>query len=609
MVKETKQTLIEKAKNVSTNHFDSAPQHGNYEELLQPANPADGERKATDVHVSIDPQQQFREYALPDQGNVPATPFPPAYAAPGFYQPGQAGLVVGTPGGMPPGYNGMVPVTPYGPQMAYPPDQVAGVQPGYQSYAGYGGVPGQVPFHPGYQAYAQPTGYPAYPGYPMYSYGWQMLPQRPKRDTYLLAVGIIAFSCSILVVLGGLGSLLLVGLVDLSQSLKATLSDGTYFAVIVLLLSFSLAGIVGGGFCLYHSIRSLFLRKASRTIWLPRFWIFLPCYLATIGVGFWIHSQGLDAHPSVLIGLLVYLGGVFPALTIMALGVRRLSFPKADRPAGKKFYQTWFRKGERRVAQWPTSWRRWTLALVSGATLSIALALILETIFQMILLNGAQNEQITQFLTGPSDNLPPSLYALALILLAVVAPLVEELVKPLAVVVLIGRVRSKAEAFVLGLACGIGFNLVETTGYISSNYNDWLTVALVRSGAGLLHGFGAAMVALGWYYLTHKEEGRWPRRLLLTLGCAGYAVLQHAFWNGSLGLAFLPGPIGEFFRTWSWGSGSLVLDGGELLNIVTVIAILVFFIFMSGRLRTSASQKAKEQLAEEAPLFQVQQTV
>lgn len=594
---------------MSTNHFDSASQHGKYEESLQAANPADGEQKAADVHISIDPQQQFREYALPNQGAAPATPFPPAYAAPGFYQPGQTGPIAGTPGGMPPGYSGVVPVAPYGPQMAYP-GQVPGVQPGYQPYAGYPGVPGQAPFYPGNQVYAQPSsGYPAYPGYPMYSYGWQMLPQQPKRDTYLLVAGIIAFSCSILVVLGGLGCLLIAGLAGFSPALTTRLSDSMYFASIILFLSFALAGIVGGGFCLYHSIRSLFLRKASRTIWLPRFWIFLLCYLATIGVGFWVQAQRLDAHPSALIGVLVYLGGVFPALTIMALGVRRLSFPRADRPAGKKFYQTWFRKGERRVAQWPTSWRRWTLALVSGATLSIALALILEYIFQLILLNGAQNEQITQFLNGPSDNLPPSLYALALILLAVVAPLVEELVKPLAVVVLIGRVRSKAEAFVLGLACGIGFNLVETTGYISSNYNDWLTVTLVRSGAGLLHGFGAAMVALGWYYLTHKEEGRWPRRLLLTLGCAGYAVLQHAFWNGSLGLAFLPGPIGEFFRTWSWGSGSLVLDGSELVNIVTVIAILAFFIFMSGRLRTPAAQKTKEQPVEEAPLFQVQQIV
>ena len=172
-----------------------------------------------------------------------------------------------------------------------------------------------------------------------------------------------------------------------------------------------------------------------------------------------------------------------------------------------------------------------------------------------------------------------------LILLSVIAPLVEETVKPLAVVVLIGRVSSKAEAFTLGLACGIGFNLVETTGYISSGYNGWLTVALMRSGAGLLHGFGAAMVALGWYYLTHHEEGRFAKRLWLALGCAGYAVLQHAIWNGSVALAFIPGPIGDFFQNWSWSLGPVSIDGVELANIVEVIGILIFFMYMAGRLR------------------------
>jgi len=179
-----------------------------------------------------------------------------------------------------------------------------------------------------------------------------------------------------------------------------------------------------------------------------------------------------------------------------------------------------------------------------------------------------------------------------LLLLSVIAPLVEELVKPLAVLVLIGRVKSKGEAFALGLACGIGFNLVETTGYISSGYNDWLTVALVRSGAGLLHGFGAGMVALGWYYLTHKEESPWQKRLWLTLGCAGYAVLQHAFWNGSVGLAFLPGPIGSFFQNWSWNTGPIALDGIELINIVEMIAILFFFVYVSGRLRAEKVRQA-----------------
>jgi hypothetical protein len=171
------------------------------------------------------------------------------------------------------------------------------------------------------------------------------------------------------------------------------------------------------------------------------------------------------------------------------------------------------------------------------------------------------------------------------VLAAVVAPLVEELVKPLGVLILIRRVSSKAEAFTLGLACGIGFNLIETTGYISQGYNDWLNVALGRTGAGLLHGFGAAMMALGWYILTHPQEGSWRRRSWLALACSGYAVVQHALWNGSIALVLLPGAPGVFFQTWSWNLGPLYVDGYELVNIAEGVAILVFFLTMARRLR------------------------
>jgi RsiW-degrading membrane proteinase PrsW (M82 family) len=572
---------------VSTNHSNSAPGSGTPQDQTKggerergtPGGQTHEEQTFAGPRLSIDPQQAFREYTTPGQG-TPAGP--PAYSMPGFYQPGYMGQA-SAPATPPPASAGM---PAYGPYAAYPGQAPVapgtpvppGAQPGYPPYGAYPSVQGQAPYYPGYYPYAQP-GYPQ-PGYPMYG-GWMLVPEKPRRDTYQLVVSIIAFSCSILLILGGLVSLLLVGLVDFAQSLKATLSDGTYFAGIILFLSFALAGIVGGGFCLYHSIRALFLRKPSALIWLPRFWIFLICYLVVIGAGLWIHAVGLDAHPSALIGLLIYLGGLFPALTIMALGVRRLSFPKR-------------KKGERRVAQWPTTWRRWTLALVSGATLSIGLALILETVLQAIMLGG-QSSAVTNAINDPNSNsIPPALYGLVLILFSVIAPLVEEMVKPLAVVVLIGRVKSKAEAFTLGLACGIGFNLVETTGYISSGYKDWLTVALVRSGAGLLHGFGAAMVALAWYILTHKEEGRWQRRVLLTLACAGYAVFQHALWNGSVGLAFLPDPIGSFFQNWSWNLGPLSLDGIELVNIAIMIAILTFFIFMSGRLRARSLPSNEE---------------
>ena len=429
-----------------------------------------------------------------------------------------------------------------------------------------------------YAGYAPYPGYSAYPGYGYYP----ALPTRPKRDTYLFATAISAFACSCLVILGGLLCLLITLLVGISPSFsRGPLPGQTIFASFIFFLTWALAGLVGGGFSLYHSIRALFLRKPSKGIWLPRFWIFLLCYLAILGVGFWMHTQGWDVISLPLTGLLVYLSGIFPALAILALGIRRLSFPSDF---------SWRRLSPRAlsIASWPTSWRRLSLALVSGATLSIGLALILELLFELILF-FSQGSNALQSLSNPGSG-NRSTYILLLITAAVVAPLVEEMVKPLAVVFLIGRVKSKAEAFTLGLACGIGFNLVETTGYISQGYGNWLNVALVRSGAGLLHGFGAAMVALGWYILTHREDGRWPRRTLLALGCMGYAIFQHAVWNGSFGLGLIPGPIGTFFSTWSWSVGPVTVDGPELINIAEAIGMLIFFIYMTGRLRTRSVQ-------------------
>ena len=125
----------------------------------------------------------------------------------------------------------------------------------------------------------------------------------------------------------------------------------------------------------------------------------------------------------------------------------------------------------------------------------------------------------------------------------------EEGFKPLAVVTMIGRIRNASEAFILGMACGIGFDLIETISYMGIGYNGWINVAVDRSTAGLLHGVGAGMMALGWYYITHKDALK-RNHIQIGLGCMLYAILQHAIWNGSFILQFLPDPIGPYLENW-----------------------------------------------------------
>ncbi len=453
-----------------------------------------------------------------------------------------------------------------GPLPGYPPFASTPQQrPGYPPYPGYPSYQGYVSPPPAYVPLAPPA-YASYNGYPAYAYPypWQMQPPQPKRDGYLFGVAIISLIGSSLVLLAGLGA---IGILVLFAVVPhTTLSDSEYFSGIMLFIGLACAGIVGGSFGLYHSIRSAFLRKPSADFSMPQFWIFVLLYLAVLGVAYWLQTRGLAiAYPPLTV-VLIALAGIFPALAVLALGDRRLHFPRSS--------------------HWPTSWRRFTLAILSGATLGVGLAAILELVLLVLLVRG---QPVNPLLCVNKPDAPncqdPRVYNIILIVVAVIAPMIEEAVKPLAVVVLVGRIRSAAEAFVLGLACGIGFDLIETTGYISSGYQDWLSIALIRTGAGLLHGFGAAMVALGWYYLVHPGK----KRVLKALACWLYAILQHALWNGAWGLTLLPAPVGSFFNNLNVRIGSVSLPSYEIINIAEALFILAFFIYMTGRLRTKST--------------------
>jgi RsiW-degrading membrane proteinase PrsW (M82 family) len=465
----------------------------------------------------------------------------------------------GYPPATAPGTSGYPPIQSYPPQgQGYPPAPTYPGTAGYPSYQGYtSGPPSQQGYPAGYGAYG---GY-SYPGYPPYAMPY---PPRPRRDGYLYGIAITSLIGSSIVVLGGLVALLLLSII--SAVPNSQLSSSEQFSATVTLLAFGLVGLIGGGYGLYHSIRSAFLRKPSADFKLPTFWLFVALYLVALGAAYYLHNQGQDTTYVPLTVFLILMAGLLPALAVLALGDRRLRFPK---------------KGA-----WPTSWRRFTLAIVSGATLGVLVAGLLEFLFEVVLVRG---QGVNPFVCLTNPGAPqcqnPQIYNLLLITVAIVAPLVEEAVKPLAAVILIGRVRSAAEAFVLGLSCGIGFDLIETSGYISSSYPDWLSTALIRTGAGLLHGLGAAMVVLGWYFLTHPGKNRVGK----ALGCWLYAVVQHAVWNGSWGLALLPGATGQYFSN-TLTLGSLSLPYYYVVNIVEAIFMFCFFLYMTHRLRNRPAE-------------------
>ncbi len=378
--------------------------------------------------------------------------------------------------------------------------------------------------------------------------------------------------------LAGLGLLLITLIIAFSPNSSTTGPD-KYFDLILQLAAFTGAGIIGGAFGLYHSIRS-FMRRPSADLRLPWFWIFLILYGIVIAIGFSLQSSGNAVTNFTLSAFLIALAAIFPALALLALGVRRLHFPA-----------------------WPTTWRRFAIALTSGATSGIGLALALELLFGYLLVRGLQANALNCINdpSGPGCGTISS-FNITFLFVAIIGPVVEETVKPLAVIIFIGRVRSASEAFVLGMACGIGFALIETVGYIGLGYQDWLTIALIRTGAALLHGFGAGMVALGWYYLFHAKR----YRFLKFLGCYAYAVFQHFVWNATALLVLLPDPVGSTINGWNLNLGFIVLPFTEILNIVEVILILLFFIYITGRIRkraTTQPEPRNQQPTVNAPAF------
>jgi len=456
-----------------------------------------------------------------------------------------------------------------------PPYQGNGAYP----YGGYGSYPAVSPQSYPYAPYPSYPPYQGYYGYPPYgySYPYPMQPPTPKRDGYQLGVSIAAFVGAILVFLAGLVCVLFLLLLSVVPPTQSASQDQLLSATATF-TAFALAGIVGGGFSLYHSVRALFLNRPSAQFKLPWFWIFLVLYVGLLLVASLLNYNDLPASNVPATLFLIALAGLLPALTVLALALRRIHYP--------------------REAKWPTSWRRFCLAIVSGATIAVVLAAIAELILTAIAVQ--QSGISSSVIDNPNLPIPhdPRAIALLLVVVSLIAPVVEEAVKPLAVVVLIGRLQSAAEAFILGLACGIGFDLIETSGYISMGNQDWISVAIERSSAGLLHSFGAGMVALGWYFITHPKSVN--RNVMLALGCWGYAILQHATWNGSFLFQLLPAPIGPYLDTGTIPLGNITMPASIIVYVVLTALMLLFFLYVTGKLR-SKQQPPKPSLQDSGP--------
>lgn len=123
--------------------------------------------------------------------------------------------------------------------------------------------------------------------------------------------------------------------------------------------------------------------------------------------------------------------------------------------------------------------------------------------------------------------------------LVLVAPLTEEVGKGLGAWA--QRPNSRREAFMAGVAAGVGFAVLENILYASSGFffgPDWQAIAAVRMLGAAVHPLASGLVVLGWWEWRQSGDAGWLARRFLT----GAGV--HALWNGS---TVMLGVVGEAY--------------------------------------------------------------
>jgi len=158
------------------------------------------------------------------------------------------------------------------------------------------------------------------------------------------------------------------------------------------------------------------------------------------------------------------------------------------------------------------------------ASLNPSFSQELETLVQQI--SASQDVEVILQLLEPYLMRPAVIFG-ALAVLSGIIPLIEEILKPLALWGLAGRDLTDQEGFVAGLLSGAGFALLENLLYFTNilTAEGWSFMVIGRAGTGVLHMFSSGLV--GWALARAWRSGKWPFLGGMTL----LAVAFHGLWN------------------------------------------------------------------------------
>lgn len=139
--------------------------------------------------------------------------------------------------------------------------------------------------------------------------------------------------------------------------------------------------------------------------------------------------------------------------------------------------------------------------------------------------NSPMDREAVLRIIRPYLNEPVIIYSLIAITAGAI-PLLEELLKPMALWLLAGKRLTPREGFIGGMICGAAFALLESLGALGNpGTNSWAIVAIGRIGTGILHISASGLV--GWGMANAWTEGRYSRLVVAYLIAFGF----HALWN------------------------------------------------------------------------------
>ncbi len=210
----------------------------------------------------------------------------------------------------------------------------------------------------------------------------------------------------------------------------------------------------------------------------------------------------------------------------------------------------WLLVTGRRNLSVPSSQRDWGLATFS-LTVTVPLIILMEAIIVLVLViagvmylqtwnpglmqefsvtvdrlmnSGGDNEAVLRIIR-PYLTQPTVMYSIFAVMAGLI-PLLEELLKPLALWFFAGRPLTPKEGLLGGMICGAAFALFESLGsLVSIESVSWASVAIGRIGTGVLHVTASGLV--GWGMAKAWSEGR----IGVLAGAYLAAFGLHSLWN------------------------------------------------------------------------------